>query len=168
MKIIDNFINDQDIVNDIQSTLLGNNFPYFYNNYVAEPTDQSDYYFNHVLFHQNEVRSEHYNKILSPILGRLDFNYLIRAKINCYTRKEKHIEAGMHVDMNEKHFVALYSVNTNNGYTMFEDGTKVPSVANTFVSFPSNMRHTGSTCTDVKFRGLINFNYIKTKENANT
>ena len=47
-------------------------------------------------------------------------------------------------------------------------GSKVPSVANTFVSFPSNMRHTGSTCTDVKFRGLINFNYIKVKENANT
>tara|TARA_R110002074_G_scaffold30469_6_gene86245 strand:+ start:1639 stop:2124 length:486 start_codon:yes stop_codon:yes gene_type:complete len=158
MKIIDNFINDQDIVNDIQSTLLGNNFPYFYNNYVAEPTDQSDYYFNHVLFHQNEVRSEHYNKILSPILGRLDFNYLIRAKINCYTRKEKHIEAGMHVDMNEKHFVALYSVNTNNGYTMFEDGTKVKSVANQMIIFDGRMKHCSANQTDENLRINININ----------
>ncbi len=114
-----------------------------------------------MLFHQNEVRSEHYNKILSPILGRLDFNYLIRAKINCYTRKEKHIEAGMHVDMNEKHFVAFYSLNTNNGYTKFDNGDTVDSVENRFVSFPSKTFHTGTTCTDQKCRVVLNLNYIK-------
>ena len=158
MKIIDNFINDQDIVNDIQSTLLGNNFPYFYNNYVAEPTDHSDYYFNHILFHQNEVKSDYYNQILSPLLGRLDYNYLIRGKINCYTRKEKHIEAGMHVDMNGKHFVGLYSVNTNNGYTMFEDGTKVKSVANQMIIFDGRMKHCSANQTDENLRINININ----------
>jgi len=158
MKIIDNFIDNQDIVNDIQSTLLGNNFPYFYNNYVAEPTDHSDYYFNHILFHQNEVKSDYYNQILSPLLGRLDYNYLIRGKINCYTRKEKHIEAGMHVDMNEKHFVGLYSVNTNNGYTMFEDGTKVKSVANQMIIFDGRMKHCSANQTDENLRINININ----------
>ena len=50
----------------------------------------------------------------------------------------------------------------------FEDGTKVPSVANTFVTFPSDIKHTGTTCTDQKFRSVINFNYINVKENDNT
>jgi len=51
-------------------------------------------------------------------------------------------------------------VNTNNGYTKFEDGTKVESVANRLVTFPANMKHKGTSCTDEKIRVVINFNYF--------
>ena len=44
--------------------------------------------------------------------------------------------------------------------TKFEDGTKVESVANRFVTFPANIKHTGSTCRDEKTRDVINFNYL--------
>ena len=51
-------------------------------------------------------------------------------------------------------------MNTNNGYTEFEDGTKVESVANRFVSFPEKMKHRGTSCTDKKTRIVININYL--------
>ena len=55
--------------------------------------------------------------------------------------------------------VAIYYVNSNDGYTEFRDGTKVESIANRLAIFPSTMEHTGSTCTNTKFRCVINFNF---------
>jgi hypothetical protein len=51
-------------------------------------------------------------------------------------------------------------VNTNNGYTKFEDGTKVECVANRLLTFPTNIKHCGASCTDEKTRVVINFNYL--------
>ena len=56
---------------------------------------------------------------------------------------------------------SIFYVITNNGYTSFEDGTIVNSVDNRLVTFPSNMKHAGSSCTDQKVRIVINFNYFK-------
>ena len=52
-------------------------------------------------------------------------------------------------------------MNTNNGYTKFENGTKVESVANRMLTFSANMKHTGTSCTDEKRRIVINFNYYR-------
>ena len=61
-----------------------------------------------------------------------------------------------------KHWTtAIFYLNSNNGYTEFEDGTKVESVANRFVSFPSTLKHRGTSCTDENVRVVINFNYFK-------
>ena len=54
--------------------------------------------------------------------------------------------------------VAFY-VNTNNGYTEFQIGAKVKSVANRAAIFDSNLVHGGHTATDQKTRVMINFNY---------
>ena len=51
-------------------------------------------------------------------------------------------------------------MNDNNGYTLFEDGTKVESKENRVVIFDSQMRHAGIPCTDEKRRVVINFNFI--------
>jgi hypothetical protein len=94
----------------------------------------------------------------------IDPRLLIRIKANLTPRADKIVEHGFHRDIEPpipNATTAILYLNTNNGYTVFEDGTKIDSVANTFVSFPSDTKHTGSTCTDTKFRGLINFNYIK-------
>ena len=54
--------------------------------------------------------------------------------------------------------VILY-MNTNNGFTKFEDGTVIESVANRFVTFPNHTEHTGTTTSDSDYRLVINFNY---------
>ena len=56
--------------------------------------------------------------------------------------------------------VGIYYVNGNNGYTEFEDGTRVESVANRFVSFAGDLPHRGVSQTDTKERVVINFNYF--------
>ena len=57
---------------------------------------------------------------------------------------------------------AIYYVNSNNGYTEFND-CKVESVANRMVFFPSNTKHRGVNATNVKARYVINFNYFPMK-----
>ena len=41
---------------------------------------------------------------------------------------------------------------------------KVESIENRFVTFPSHLHHTGTTCTDQKRRVVINFNYYESNE----
>ena len=52
-------------------------------------------------------------------------------------------------------------LNTNDGYTVFEDGTQIESVKNRILIFKTSLKHTGTNCTDQKRRVLINFNYYK-------
>jgi hypothetical protein len=73
-----------------------------------------------------------------------------------------HIFSGeYHTDFKETHTVLLYSVNTNNGYTKFENDKKIISEENKLIIFNSNVKHTGTTCTDSDYRIVINFNYFE-------
>ena len=80
--------------------------------------------FTHKFFSENNQQSGYFSSILMPILGKLNFNYLLRAKLNFYTRKNKFVYTEMHRDFDEPHTVALYSLNNNNGFTYFEDTKK--------------------------------------------
>ena len=56
---------------------------------------------------------------------------------------------------------SIFYVNTNDGYTKFKDGTKVKSIANRMLTFPANMKHCGTSCTNERRRIVINFNYFE-------
>ena len=64
----------------------------------------------------------------------------------------------MHVDMPDPHTVALFSVNTNNGYTLFENGDKIASVENQLVIFDGSIKHCSVAQTDKNLRLNININ----------
>jgi len=164
MQIIDNFIQDKNIFDDIKNLLMSYTFPYYYYNQIAHEKDKSDYFFQHVLYDKDQPRSEYFYKITMPILGRLNFNHLVRAKVNCYTKKHTHIHTKMHTDlmMNKKpfeHRVALLSINNNNGYTRLK-GKKIKSRENQIIMFKGNELHASSTCSDQSIRININFNYL--------
>ena len=54
----------------------------------------------------------------------------------------------------------VFYLNTNNGYTLFEDGTKVDSVANRMVMFNGNTKHTSASHTEGdRFRFVLNINF---------
>jgi hypothetical protein len=59
-----------------------------------------------------------------------------------------------------KHKTAIFYINTNNGYTEFNDGTKVDSVENRMLIFPSKLSHRAVAQTDEDQRIVINFNYF--------
>ena len=163
MQVIPNFIEDRQVQEDIKNILTGDRgIPYYYVNYTGYGDDNSDFYFVHFLYenytHSHDCSSM-FDRILSPIIGRLKFNYLIRAKVNLYTRKSQFIQTAMHTDAITPHMVGLYSVNTNNGYTLFKDGTKIESIENQMVIFDGKREHCSVAQTDTDVRVNININF---------
>ena len=160
MKIIKNFIQDKEIFNNIKDTLMGCEFPYYYFDCISGDNDKTDYFFGHTLFAGNGSKSDFFNTICTPLLDRIEFTYLLRAKVNFYTKKPKPIKTGMHVDFSQKHKVALFSVNTNNGYTLFENGEKIKSIENQLVIFDGALKHCSVAQTDTNVRVNINLNIV--------
>ena len=92
---------------------------------------------------------------------------LIRVKANLnYITEEIH-KYDFHTDLGEFKSdtydgatTAVFYLNDNNGYTEFEDGTKIDSVSNRLVRFPQNTAHRGTSCTDQPYRVVLNINYF--------
>lgn len=101
--------------------------------------------------------------LLDPVLARLQARELLKAKLNMSPRQDTHVEYGMHVDTRRRGATtAILYLNTNNGYTLFEGGERVASVANRLVLFDASTRHTGAACTDAEFRLVLNLNMLLT------
>jgi hypothetical protein len=168
MKIIENFL-PTEIHQKYLELLMSNDFPYYYIDGVSH-TDgtEDDFFFFHNL-HGNphnfnhlggEIVSRYFNRLIMPILGRLPFtfNNLLRARVNLFTRKKEPVMSNFHRDLEDKHTVALYYLNSNNGETHFKTGEKVPSVANQMLIFDGHMDHAVLPQTDEKVRVNINLN----------
>jgi len=159
MQEIKNFIEDKNIFNDIKNALTSPDFPWYYSDRVASIEDTKDFYFSHHFYRNEKQVSSWSNRIMSPILGRLNYNYLLRSRANLYTKHEKHIISDFHVDSSEPHKVALFYVNTCNGYTLFKKGDKILSEENKIVIFDGTEEHASVPQTDTKQRITININF---------
>jgi hypothetical protein len=96
-----------------------------------------------------------------PLLNKINPKEILRVKANLGTRTSTHIEGGMHTDSKMKHTTAIFYLNTNNGYTKFEDGTIVESIENRLVVFNSDLLHSGFSQTDTNIRVVLNLNYTE-------
>ena len=85
---------------------------------------------------------------------------LVRIKANLYQCTPKIIKHGEHADFDWEHKGALYSLNTCNGGTILEDGTKIESKENRMLLFDPSKPHASTTCTDQPARFNININYF--------
>ena len=158
----------------LQELIMGLNFPWYYNTNVVDDmhilpdTEKYQFQFTHVFQESNRIVTNESNwEALIPVFALLDPITFIRVKANLVTRQDKLVTHGYHVDTITPCCVtAILYINTNDGYTEFEDGTKIPSVENSMVIFPSYMMHSGSTCTDVKSRMAININFIPVPDSA--
>lgn len=164
IKIYDNFLEENDFYN-IRSIMSAPSFPWFFTRVLMENEEdmiceeKDNYHFSNV-FYMDGFPVGNNTDIVAPILYKIKPAAIIRIKANLTTRTEKVILHGYHNDVNFKCKTAVYYLNTNDGFTAFEDGQVVESVENRMVIFDSDILHTGSTCTNAKYRMLINFNYI--------
>ena len=157
-RITDNFLTQSEH-SRVKELLESYNFPWFLQKSVTGvSTDFLNYHFGHNFYLENNVSSDYFN-VIEPIVNNLKCNSLVRIKGNLYPTREKIHEACLHTDQPFACQVAIYFVNSNNGYTMI-DNKKIESVANRIVCFSSNSPHLGTTCTDQKNRLTLNFNYF--------
>ena len=166
IKVIDNLL-DENYFNKLQDQFMSPEVPWIYaDDVIGEEDLRCDPKYNYQLsldiYRDFSPQSQAF-EILHPVVThpKLKMVGLFRIKANMNPATEKIQEHGLHTDAMFKCRTAVFFLNTNNGYTLFEDGTKVESVANRIVTFPSNMEHSGTSCTDEKRRLVINFNYFE-------
>ena len=157
MQIIDNFLDEEEF-KSIQSFMMGGKFRWFYSEGRTYSGD-GEFLMLH-MFYQPEVgsNSEHLS-IWSNFMKQVGAKECTRIKANL-TFKTPTIEpAPFHTDYEDMKTATFY-INTNNGYTEFESGVRVSSVANRVCIFDSNLRHRGTTHTEGdQQRIVVNFNY---------
>jgi hypothetical protein len=154
----DNFLTE-DKFQQLQTIILGEEFEWYYMNNIDYLDDTDKFQFTHAFFDQElgGVLSDHYD-----MFNLIDDSYRIKA--NLLTRTSKIEVNRFHTDMqirdSDPYTTSILYMNSNDGYTEFENGWKVESVANRLITFPAGMKHRGTSCTDKKIRVVINFNYL--------
>ena len=168
MEIIDQFLDSSefDLLHDF---IMGEEMLWYFNSYVDYGIsdyrfvdDPDNYQFVHNFYTIGKGTRSYLLSTLAPIIEKINCNKLLRVKSNLNPKTSKHIKRNFHIDSDttwNKHKTSILYINTNNGWTEFEDGSKVNSVSNRMVIFDGHIRHAGVTCTDEKTRILINFNY---------
>jgi len=169
IKIVDNFLSKEDFhnLNQIIKNANEHGFWKFNENiaYEEEINLNNSSYFTHAIYNYNVPVTTHRNLmefIFKSFLPELiDFNSLMRVKANLFTWTEKLQEFALHTDCGDlKCKGAIFYLNTCDGYTHFEDGTKVESVENRMLFFDASIPHGSTNTTDAKCRMNINFNYL--------
>ena len=167
MKIEDNFL-DQKVFDDLQPFMMGHDFPWFYQDAIDHVNQLDKFMFATRLYLHDVPCSPYFEDLKTTFFKKLNLISIYRIKANLLTRTPNIVENEFHIDIAgireeilKQLTTSIFYVNTNNGYTIFEDGTKVESIANRIVTFPANTKHTGTSCTDEKIRIVINFNYFK-------
>ena len=158
IKIIDDFLKIDEF-NNLKNIFLSDDFDWCFNSYINTKEDKDKFQFTHFFFENTTVYSRHLH-LLKPILKKLNCKALIRAKLNLTTQTDKQIIYGYHNDFDNNKTAIMY-FNTTNGKTYFKDYNSVDCVENRLIKFDSNLKHSGSSCTDKLRRVVLNINYYE-------
>ena len=157
IEIIDNFLPEEEF-KSIQSLMMGGQFKWFYSK--GRTTEDDGKYLMVHMFFQPEVgsNSEHL-PIWNTFMNKVEAKKCERIKANLTFKTPTPEPSDYHIDYNDMK-TAIFYINTNNGYTEFESGVRVSSVANRVCIFDSNLKHRGLTHTEGDHqRIVVNFNY---------
>lgn len=177
IDIFDNFVPEK-YFKPLQETIIGQNFPWFYNDYKVLEGDGIGQ-FIHNFYDHNEITSSFYplvKPIINSIHGKDREVVLVRIKANFQPVDKEQTKTPFHIDTMpypvpenrlselENRITAILYITTNNGLTVFENGDKVMNVntveseANRMIVFPAGTPHASISATDNK-RIVLNMNF---------
>ncbi len=156
MKITDNFLEKSELKN-INKTFHLSDFPWYFMPFKAHEGDDN-YQFYQLFIAKGKVLLKYFD-ILPPILKKLSLKEIIKIKANLTLKQKEHIKSDMHVYFKNCK-KAIFYLNTNNGYALFNKGKKILSQENRVVEFDSNFKHCVADHIYTKYRIIINFNYL--------
>ena len=186
-EVIDNFLDEEyfdslvKLITYKGSVNTNTQWPWYLTNKITKNHDHNLnnlFYMTHLIYLDNEPISHFYGEFFPFLekLGSVSNTYrpiphtfatrqsgnipgLIRIKANLFPNTEILHEHEMHTDYSFSHNAAVFSLNTCNGYTKLEDGTKVDSVANRLLLFDASEKHCSTTTTNDIARFNININF---------
>tara|TARA_Y100000004_G_scaffold33152_1_gene35131 strand:+ start:892 stop:1386 length:495 start_codon:yes stop_codon:yes gene_type:complete len=161
-KIVDNYL-PKDELDRIKNIVLDNNlFNWYYTKNITHTNANffNYFYLIHNLYDNNLPNSPYYDELAGIFLDKGHINSLLRMKINLYPNQGSFVEHPSHTDYDFEHKAALFSLNTCDGYTKLEDGTKIDSVENRMLFFDASKSHCSTNTTNTDRRVNINFNYF--------
>ena len=158
IEIKDNFL-DKTLFLKIKNLMIDSYMPWFFNNEINE-VNNKDYYFTHLFVNDNKSVSSLSKDIIAPLMNNINHKKILKAKANLFLKQNINTEYGFHTDYPKdfKHTTILFAINTNNGYTEFEDGTKIESIENRLIIFDGQLTHQSVGQTDTKQRINLNIN----------
>ena len=175
IEVIDNFLEKESFA--MIEQILGDDTPWVFNdrvvsefkdnNLMCDELDNHQYV--HLVYIDNRIYSEFFNVLEhSNLFLKLGVRSICRVKFNSIGKTEKIITHGFHQDIyfddssNGEDGVktSILYMNTNDGFTVFENGAKIKSIANRLVTFPSTLKHSGTTCTNCQRRVALNIIYF--------
>ena len=172
IEIIDNFLNKDDF-EELRKFLMSPRSQWRFVDFIAHKDgrdNDKDGYFVHSFtdrdpetFKERFLISPDYQKVsklMDCIKKKLNYSQILRVRSSLYPRREKQKPDPFHVDYNFNHKVCIFYLNTNNGFTLFESGEKVNSIANRLLIFDGLEKHCSVVQTDTTARYIININLI--------
>lgn len=163
IKVVDNFLPKEEFY-ALRGVVCGDNFPWYFSASSVVTGDNCPQ-FSHMCYEEFQPVSNAWNDI-QPVIRRLSPMGILRAKFNATPRTSKVIEKPLHHDftygdkdepLDTK--ICIYYLNDNDGYTYFETGHSIESVANRAVLFSGTQKHSGTSCTNDELRVVLNINY---------
>ena len=170
MKIYDNFLSSEEF-NEIVDFVNDDNTLWVKSEKTGGDDHKDNFQYVHIAYCNMAPASPFYN-ISWSVLSKVKPIAINRIKINMEPKHSKRFFSQFHCDwMSDRGThenpigcatmsTGILYLNTCNGYTEFEDGKIVESVANRFVEFTGNILHRGVSQTDVDCRCVINFDYF--------
>jgi hypothetical protein len=161
-QVVDDFLPKKDI-ETLKKTIMSDNFPWYYQPVVEgeDVLNRGNYaYFTHLLLNDGIQNSNILNTVLDSIKPHFEWKMIGRVKCNLYPNSENLIEHRDHVDAQWEHKGLIISLNTCDGATVLEDGSRIESVENRALFFDPSKPHHSTNCTNDKSRININVNYF--------
>ena len=158
IKIIDNFLSEEEF-ESIQSYMMGGEFNWFYSEGRSYGDDGS-YQMLHMFYQADVGSNSKHLPMWNIFMKNVEAKECKRIKANLTFRTPTIEPASWHIDYDDDGKTAVFYINTNDGYTEFESGVRVSSVANRACIFDSNLKHRGTTHAEGdQQRIVVNFNY---------
>ena len=162
LKVVDNFLDKEDFIKLQHHMLVEKFFPWYFQDSKDFEADEdlNQYQFTHTFFRDYRSTSSYFH-LLEPLLKKLEVKSLIKVKANLNPYSPTLHTGYFHNDTPHNSLTAVYYLNENNGYTLFEEEKrKVKSEENRIVIFDAQMKHAGTDTTDQKKRVVLNLNYF--------
>lgn len=160
IQVVDNYL-PKDYFEGLQKMFF--DLPWMFKNFSVTKGDGYPQFVHH--FYEDHIPLSDYWKYVVPLVEQINPNALIRMKANATPREDLIKEKMLHVDQlkensNLDYRVMILYINSNDGYTFFENGDRIESVANRAIFFPNDIEHAGTNCTNQPIRWVLNVNYL--------